>query len=94
MGVYLQPIVQGSNCHCEFNLFYDPQDAGESDLVKELSDQIRIVRENFSYGLLSYANTVQKARPAWDISSGSLPPGLDSPCLEAYNTGWKVSIYF
>ena len=32
-------------------------------VVKELSDQIRIVRENFTYGLLSYADTIQKARP-------------------------------
>ena len=32
-------------------------------VVKELSDQIRIVRENFAFGLLSYADTVQKARP-------------------------------
>lgn len=37
MGVYLQPIVQGANCHCEFNLFYDPQDAGELERVEELS---------------------------------------------------------
>ena len=28
MGIYLQPIVQGVNCHCEFNLFYDPNNPG------------------------------------------------------------------
>ncbi|HUT96744.1 MAG TPA: FAD-linked oxidase C-terminal domain-containing protein, partial [Dehalococcoidales bacterium] len=37
MGVYLQPIVQGANCHCEFNLFYDPQNPGELERVEELS---------------------------------------------------------
>ena len=37
MGIYLQPIVQGSNCHCEFNLFYDPQNQGEVERVKNLS---------------------------------------------------------
>jgi FAD/FMN-containing dehydrogenase len=37
MGVYLQPIVQGVNCHCEFNLFYDPQNPAELNRVKELS---------------------------------------------------------
>jgi FAD/FMN-containing dehydrogenase len=26
LGVYIQPIVQGTSCHCEFNLFYDPSD--------------------------------------------------------------------
>ena len=24
MGIYIQPVVQGTGCHCEFNLFYDP----------------------------------------------------------------------
>ncbi|MCJ7425957.1 MAG: FAD-binding oxidoreductase [Dehalococcoidales bacterium] len=37
MGIYLQPIVQGANCHCEFNLFYDPQNPGELNHVEELS---------------------------------------------------------
>lgn len=37
MGVYLQPIVQGSNCHCEFNLFYDPENPRESERVRELA---------------------------------------------------------
>jgi FAD/FMN-containing dehydrogenase len=37
MGVYLQPIVQGTNCHCEFNLFYDSANQKESDRVRELS---------------------------------------------------------
>jgi len=40
MGIYLQPIVQGTNCHCEFNLFYDPENQNESDRIKELSEQI------------------------------------------------------
>jgi hypothetical protein len=37
MGVYLQPIVQGTGVHCEFNLFYDPENASEVNRVKELS---------------------------------------------------------
>ena len=37
MGVYLQPIVQGTNCHCEFNLFYDPENPRDSERVRELS---------------------------------------------------------
>jgi FAD/FMN-containing dehydrogenase len=37
MGVYIQPIVQGTSVHCEFNLFYDPENPGELDRVKELS---------------------------------------------------------
>jgi FAD/FMN-containing dehydrogenase len=37
MGIYLQPIVQGANCHCEFNLFYDPENPVELERVEELS---------------------------------------------------------
>jgi FAD/FMN-containing dehydrogenase len=38
MGVYLQPIVQGVNCHVEFNLFYDPDNAKDAARVKQLSE--------------------------------------------------------
>jgi hypothetical protein len=37
VGVYIQPIVQGTSYHCEFNLFYDPENAGDLNRVKELS---------------------------------------------------------
>jgi FAD/FMN-containing dehydrogenase len=34
IGVYIQPTVQGSNCHCEFNLSYTPQKSAEVDRLK------------------------------------------------------------
>ncbi len=37
VGVYIQPIVQGTGVHCEFNLFYDPANASEVNRVKNLS---------------------------------------------------------
>jgi FAD/FMN-containing dehydrogenase len=37
MGVYVQPVVQGTGYHCEFNLFYDPENPGETERVKGLS---------------------------------------------------------
>jgi hypothetical protein len=37
LGTYIQPIVQGVNCHCEFNLFYDPENAAEAAKVKHLN---------------------------------------------------------
>ena len=37
LGVYVQPLVQGSNLHCEFTLFFDPDNPGESNRIKELS---------------------------------------------------------
>jgi FAD/FMN-containing dehydrogenase len=37
MGAYIQPIVQGTGVHCEFSLFYDPDNKEEAQKVKELS---------------------------------------------------------
>jgi hypothetical protein len=37
IGVYLQPIVQGVNCHCEFNLFYDSGNSVESARIRDLT---------------------------------------------------------
>lgn len=36
IGIYLQPQHQGTSCHCEFNLPYDPGNKIETDRVKEL----------------------------------------------------------
>ncbi|MGD1117888.1 MAG: FAD-binding oxidoreductase [Dehalococcoidales bacterium] len=37
LGIYLQPIVQGVNCHCEFNLFFDRRDPAKAKSIKDLS---------------------------------------------------------
>jgi FAD/FMN-containing dehydrogenase len=37
LGIYLQPIVQGANCHCEFNLFFDYKNPNELKRVKNLA---------------------------------------------------------
>jgi FAD/FMN-containing dehydrogenase len=37
MGVYVQPIVQGTGVHVEFSLFYDPASASEAGRVRELA---------------------------------------------------------
>lgn len=36
MGVYIQSVVQGTSCHCEFNLYYDPKRSSELDAAKQL----------------------------------------------------------
>jgi len=38
MGVYVQPTVQNTSCHCEFSLFYDPNNATEAARIKKLCD--------------------------------------------------------
>ncbi len=35
-GVYIQPIVQGTSCHCEFNLYYDPNNPAEVDAARQI----------------------------------------------------------
>ncbi len=37
MGIYLQPIVQGVNCHCELNLFYNHNEPSESKQIQNLT---------------------------------------------------------
>jgi hypothetical protein len=36
ISIYVQPMVQGTSCHCEFNLFYDPTHAKETAKIREL----------------------------------------------------------
>ncbi|MDI9619243.1 MAG: FAD-linked oxidase C-terminal domain-containing protein [Candidatus Nezhaarchaeota archaeon] len=36
MGVYVQPIMQGSSCHCEFDLYYDPQDPTSVETIRKV----------------------------------------------------------
>jgi FAD/FMN-containing dehydrogenase len=36
LGIYIQPIQQGRNCHLEFTFYYDPDDSSEVSSVKEL----------------------------------------------------------
>jgi FAD/FMN-containing dehydrogenase len=36
-GVYIQPAVQGTSYHCEFNLFYDPSDQKDAQRVRNLA---------------------------------------------------------
>jgi hypothetical protein len=39
IGIYVQPMVQGTSCHCEFNLFYDPKNKDETSRIQELYTQ-------------------------------------------------------
>jgi FAD/FMN-containing dehydrogenase len=39
IGAYIQPVVQGTSCHCEFNLYHDPDDQAVTAMVKKLVDE-------------------------------------------------------
>ena len=81
IGIYVQPMVQGTSCHCEFNLFYEPTDAREAVRVQELyisaSEALMDVGAFFSrpYGALAdlayrkdgeTTATLRKVKPIFD----------------------------
>jgi len=39
LGIYIQPIVQGTSCHCEFTLYYNPTKSTELEVTKRLINQ-------------------------------------------------------
>ncbi|MGD0231824.1 MAG: FAD-binding oxidoreductase [Syntrophorhabdales bacterium] len=39
MGVYIQPIVQGTSCHCEFDFYYDTANGAEMERAKWLATE-------------------------------------------------------
>ncbi|OPY68063.1 MAG: putative FAD-linked oxidoreductase [Syntrophorhabdus sp. PtaU1.Bin050] len=39
IGVYIQPIVQGTSCHCEFDFYYDPDNEGGAGRAKWLATE-------------------------------------------------------
>jgi FAD/FMN-containing dehydrogenase len=46
MGFYLQPIERGRACHCEFNLYYDPEDSKDRERIRNLYDEAAEVLVN------------------------------------------------
>lgn len=36
LGVYIQPLMQGVGCHCEFDLMYDPTDMEKLESIRRL----------------------------------------------------------
>lgn len=39
IGIYLQPTLQGTNCHCEFSLVCDPHNHREVDKIKNIDTE-------------------------------------------------------
>jgi len=66
IGVYVQPIVQGTSCHCEFDLYFDPGDPQESSRAKGLFEQAgsRLIEQGafFSRPYPAWADQVYASR--------------------------------
>lgn len=60
MGIYIQPIVQGTNLHCEFHLFYDPEDRREIQVIKSLSEEaVRVLLGKGAFFSRPYDHTAR-----------------------------------
>jgi hypothetical protein len=60
IGVYLQPIVQGVNCHCEFNLYFDPENHIETKRLRDLSENvIKRLMENGAFFSRPYGESAE-----------------------------------
>lgn len=86
IGVYIQPVVQGTSCHCEFNLYRDPVEAGPAGkLAAEAASRLEEKGAFFSrpYGRLAdvayrrAADTAAMQKKVKDIfdPNGILNPG-------------------
>ncbi|MBW1989352.1 MAG: FAD-binding oxidoreductase [Deltaproteobacteria bacterium] len=58
IGVYLQPMVQGSSCHMEFVLPFDPEDERDAERVREVFFSV-------SRALLAAGAFFSRPYPAW-----------------------------
>jgi len=51
-GVYIQPVAQGTSCHCEFDFYYDPasQEVAEKtrEIIAEAADKMEAMGAFFS----------------------------------------------
>jgi hypothetical protein len=52
IGVYIQPVAQGTSCHCEFDFYYDPANPAEAEktrkIVAETADKMEAQGAFFS----------------------------------------------
>ncbi|MBN1188871.1 MAG: FAD-binding oxidoreductase [Dehalococcoidales bacterium] len=37
IGVYIQPVAQGTSCHCEFDFYYDPSNQSEAEKTRKIA---------------------------------------------------------
>ena len=67
IGIYIQPIVQGTSCHIEFQFYYDPENEIEVHKINKLTDEAvkALIRAGafFSRPYPEWADSVYRSRP-------------------------------
>lgn len=62
IGAYIQPVVQGTSCHCEFNIYYDPADRAESEMAAKLAaEAINHMEERGAFFSRPYSGWIDAA---------------------------------
>jgi len=67
MGVYIQPVAQGTSCHCEFDLFYNPENQTEIDVTRrviaEAADKMETMGAFFSRPYPEWSDIAYRRSP-------------------------------
>ncbi len=71
IGIYIQPIVQGTSCHCELDVYYDPANILEREAVKQLS-------RAFVKEIAAQGGFFSRPYPAWKDIAYAQTPGTAS----------------
>ena len=72
IGVYIQPVVQGTSCHCEFDFYYDPANPAEVEktrkLIVETADRMEAAGAFFSRPYAEWAEvSYRRSRDTADM---------------------------
>ncbi len=64
IGMYIQPVAQGTSCHCEFDFYYDPADPADCDktraIVTHAADKMEAMGAFFSRPYREWAQTAYR----------------------------------
>lgn len=64
IGVYIQPVAQGTSCHCGFDFYYDPDNGSQSDATRQLiglaADRMESAGAFFSRPYREWAETAYR----------------------------------
>jgi FAD/FMN-containing dehydrogenase len=62
IGAYIQPVAQGTSCHCEFDFYYDPANPAEAEKTRKIvADTANKVESQGAFFSRPYTELVEAA---------------------------------